>query len=88
MLIIIVSRSKAGQYFVSSSCMFLKKNNLLKTWLNPVLKLIIFKGTGLWCSKILTLSLRDTIANFSRLHCLAIPRRDLSTKKTKPNIEK
>ena len=28
------------------------------------------------------------ITNFSRLHCLAIPRRDLSTKKTKPNIEK
>ena len=31
---------------------------------------------------------RDKIANFLRLHCLAIPRRDLSTKKTKPNIEK
>ena len=31
--------------------------------------------------------LRDKIANFLRLHCLAIPRRDLSTKKTKPNIE-
>ena len=30
---------------------------------------------------------RDKIANVSRLHCLAIPRRDLSTKKTKPNIE-
>ena len=29
----------------------------------------------------------DKIANISRLHCLAIPRRDLSTKKTKPNIE-
>ena len=28
------------------------------------------------------------IANFSRLHCLAILRRDLNTKKTKPNIEK
>ena len=28
------------------------------------------------------------IANFSRLHRLAIPRRNLSTKKTKPNIEK
>ena len=28
------------------------------------------------------------IANFSQLHCLAIPRRDLNTKKTKPNIEK
>ena len=27
-------------------------------------------------------------ANCSRLHCLAIPRLDLSTKKTKPNIEK
>ena len=31
---------------------------------------------------------RVKTANFSRLHCLAIPRRDLSTKKTKPNIEK
>ena len=31
---------------------------------------------------------RGKIANFSRLHCLAIPRRELSTKKTKPNIEK
>ena len=27
------------------------------------------------------------IANFSRLRCLAIPKRDLSTYKTKPNIE-
>ena len=32
--------------------------------------------------------LRVKIANFSRLHCLASPRRDLSTKKTKPNREK
>ena len=31
---------------------------------------------------------RVKIANFSRLRCLAIPRRDLGTKKTKPNIEK
>ena len=31
---------------------------------------------------------RVKIANFSRLHSLAIPRGDLSTKKTKPNIEK
>ena len=31
---------------------------------------------------------RVKIANFSQLHCLAIPRRDLNTKKTKPNIEK
>ena len=31
---------------------------------------------------------RDKIANFSRLYCLTIARRDLSTKKTKPNIEK
>ena len=30
---------------------------------------------------------RDKIANFSRLYCPEIPRRDLSTKKTKPNIE-
>ena len=31
---------------------------------------------------------RVKIANFSRLRCLAISRRHLSTKKTKPNIEK
>ena len=39
-----------------------------------------------WYIKILTWlrGFRDQIANFSRLHCLAIPRRDLSTKKTKP----
>lgn len=28
------------------------------------------------------------IANFSRVHCLAIPRRELSTKETKPNKAK
>ena len=32
--------------------------------------------------------LRVKIASISRLHCLAIPVRDLSTKKTKPNVEK
>ena len=32
-------------------------------------------------------SLRGKSANFSRLHCLKIPRRDLSSKKTKPSIE-
>ena len=63
--------------------MFLDKNTLLKIWLNPVLNFIIFKGTGLWCSKILTLSFRDTIANFSQLHCLAIPRRDHKENQTK-----
>ena len=31
---------------------------------------------------------RVKIANFTWLHCLAILRRDLKTKKTKPNIEK
>ena len=31
---------------------------------------------------------RVKIANFSRLYCFAIPRRDLSTKETKPIIEK
>ena len=31
---------------------------------------------------------RDRIANFSRLHCLEIPRRDLNKKKTEPNMEK
>ena len=34
------------------------------------------------------LSFRDKIPNFSLLHCLAVLKRDLSTKKTKPNIEK
>ena len=40
--------------------------------------------------KILTLhgGFRDKIAIFSGLHCPAIPRRDLDTKKTKPNIQK
>ena len=32
--------------------------------------------------------LRVKIANFLRLHCLAIPKRDLNTKNTKPNIAK
>ena len=31
---------------------------------------------------------RVKIANFPRLYCLSIPKRDLNTKKTKPNIEK
>ena len=31
---------------------------------------------------------RVKIANFSRLHCLAITKRDLRAKKTKPYIEK
>ena len=31
---------------------------------------------------------RVKIANFSRLHCIVILRRDLNTKKTKPNMEK
>ena len=41
------------------------------------------------CIKILTWlrGFRFRIANFSRLHCLAIPRTELSTKKTKTNIE-
>ena len=41
------------------------------------------------CIKIVTWlqGFREKIANFSRLHCLAVPRRDLSTIKTKPNIE-
>ena len=34
-----------------------------------------------------TLRLRDTIAIFSLLHCLLIPRRDLNTKETQSNIE-
>ena len=38
--------SKAQQYFVSSSYMFLDKKTLLKIWLSPVLNLIIFPGTG------------------------------------------
>ena len=35
-----------------------------------------------------SLGFRDKISNFSQLDCFAIPRRDLSTKKTKPNIGK
>ena len=40
-----------------------------------------------WCIKILTWlrGFRVKIANFSWLHCFAIPRRDLSTKKHKSN---
>ena len=37
---------KAGQYFVSSSHMFLDKKTLLQIWHNPGLKLTIFRGTG------------------------------------------
>ena len=46
--------------------------------------------TGEGGFQILTLlrGFRGKIANFSRLHCLVVLRRDLSTKKTKPNIEK
>ena len=42
-----------------------------------------------WYIKILTWlrGFRVKISNFPRLHCLAIPRRNLRTKKTKPNIE-
>ena len=43
---------KAQQYFVSSSCMFLDKKTLLKTWLNPGLNLTIFRGTGPWIHKL------------------------------------
>ena len=41
------------------------------------------------CLKILTWlrGFRFRIANFSRLHCLAILRRELNTKKTKTNTE-
>ena len=41
------------------------------------------------CIKIVTWlrGFRDKIANFSRLHCLAVSRSDLSTIKTKPNSE-
>ena len=33
-------------------------------------------------------ALESKFANFPRLHCLAIPKRELSTMKTNPNIEK
>ena len=41
------------------------------------------------CIKIVTWlrGFRDKIANFSRMHCLAVSRSDLSTIKTKPNTE-
>ena len=35
----------AQQYFLSSSCMFLDKETLFKSWLNPGLNLAIFPGT-------------------------------------------
>ena len=47
---------------------------------------IVSVWRSIWIAHVL--GFRDKPANFSRLHCLAIPRRDLSTKKTKPNIEK
>ena len=37
---------KAGQYFVSLSFMFLDKKTLLQIWLNPGLKLAIFREAG------------------------------------------
>ena len=37
---------KARQYFVSSSFMFLDKKTLLQIWLNPGLKLAIFREAG------------------------------------------
>ena len=37
---------KARQYFVSSSFMFLDKKTLLQIWLNPGLKLAIFREPG------------------------------------------
>ena len=42
------------------------------------------------CIKIVTWlrGFSDKIANFSRMHCLAVSRSDLSTIKTKPNTEK
>ena len=47
---------------------------------------IVSVWRSIWLAHVL--DFRDKIANVSRLHCLAIPRRDLGTKKTKPNIEK
>ena len=37
--VVTVSWSRAKQYFVSSSCMFLDKKTLLKLWLNSRVKL-------------------------------------------------
>ena len=57
-------------------------------WLFACFK--IEKIAHVWYIKILTRlqGFSDKIANFSRLHCLAISRRDLSTKRPKPNIKK
>ena len=56
---------------------------------NKDVALIIYSVTivHFWCIKILTWlrGFRVKNANFSWLHCLAIPRRDLSTKKNKSN---
>ena len=38
--------AKTQQYFVTSSDMFLDEKTLLKIWLNPLLNLTIFRGTG------------------------------------------
>ena len=37
---------KTQKYFVSSSNTLLDKKTLLKSWLNPGLRLTIFRGTG------------------------------------------
>ena len=52
MLSFLIFEAKTQQYFVSSSCIFLDKKNLLKIWLNPGLNLTIFRGTGPWIHKL------------------------------------
>ena len=49
MLSLLYLGSKAEQYFVSLSCMFLDKKTLLKIGLNPGLNLTIFRGTEPRC---------------------------------------
>ena len=55
----------------------------LRPTLEPVRNQVLCQCAIAWLR-----GFRVKIANFSRLHCLAIPKRDLNSKKSKPNIEK
>ena len=53
----------------------------------PYARMTNYQSNLFWFSCIWLRGFRDKIANFSRLHRLALHRRDLSTKKTKQSIE-
>ena len=68
-----------------------KKHALFLPFLSPLSPSLSWIKVHIRYIKILTWlsrGFRVKIANFSWLHCLPIPRRDLSTKKTRLNIEK